>query len=104
VDQLALFNVIDNTPMVPTTAPEDQAPLRVPTKPTTVSTDWRLGFVLLDMVNVAGVPNWSEDPLGAGVIVGFNDQTQMADVDLPRSDGKAHIYTASPSRLSKIEN
>ncbi len=103
MDQLALFNPIDHTPLVPVVEP-GPAPLRVPTKPTTVSADWRLGFVLLDMVNVAGVPNWSEDPLGAGVIVGFNDQTQMVDVDLPRSDGKAHIYTASPSRLSKIEN
>ena len=101
MDQLALFNVIDHTPLVATVEP-GLAPLRVPTKPTTVSTDWRLGFVLLDMVNVAGVPNWSETPMGAGVIVGFNDATQMVDVDLPRPDGKAHIYTVSPFRLSRI--
>lgn len=103
VDQLALFNPIDQAPLVPVVEP-GPAPVRVPSEPTTVSTDWRLGFVLLDMVNVAGVPNWyDDDPVGAGVIVGFNDATQMVDVDLPRPDGKAHIYTVSPSRLCKIK-
>jgi hypothetical protein len=97
VDQLALFNVIDHTPLVATVEP-GPAPVRVPkTVP-----DWRLGFVLLDMVDVAGLPNWSDPSMGAGVIVGFNDQTQMVDVDLSRPDGKAHIYTVSPSRLTKI--
>ncbi len=101
MDQLALFNPIDHAPLVATVKP-GPAPVRVPAEPTTVSADWRLGFALLDMVNVAGVPNWSEGPMGAGVIVGFNDATQMVDVDLPRPDGKAHIYTVSPSRLTKI--
>lgn len=99
MDQLALFNPIDHTPLVATVAPEP-APVRVPT---TVCTDWRLGFVLLDMVDVAGLPNWNDSSMGAGVIVGFDDATQMVDVDLPRPDGKAHIYTVSPSRLCAIE-
>ena len=103
MDQLALFNVIDHTPLVAVVEP-GPAPVRVPTKPTVVSTEWRRGLVLLDMVEVAGVPNWSETPTGAGVIVGFNDATQMVDVDLPRPDGKAHIYTVSPSRLTKISD
>lgn len=103
MDQLALFNPIDQTPLVATVEP-GPAPVRVPTKPTTVSTDWRLGFVLLDMVDVAGLPNWSDPSMGAGAIVGFNDATQMVDVDLPRPDGKAHIYTVSPSRLTKISD
>ena len=99
MDQLALFNVIDNTPMVATTAPENQAPLRAAPSP---APDWKMGLALLDFVTVAGVPNWSEGVLGHGVIVGFNEDTRMVQVDLPRPDGNSHFYTTSPERLTKI--
>jgi hypothetical protein len=99
MDQLALFNVIDNTPMVATTAPEERVSFRPAPVP---QPDWKMGLALLDFVTVAGVPNWSEGVLGHGVIVGFNESTRMVQVDLPRPDGNGHIYLASPERLTKI--
>ncbi len=96
MDQLALFNVIDNTPMAPITPPyrKDRS-------------DWKMGLELLDLVSIAkmpsrGVSDWDDVALGHGVIVGFNENTHMVQIDLPRPDGNSHIYVAAPDRLTKI--